>query len=285
VRRLLRVAGPAQQLGQVGVRERHGIGTVPAGAPASGARPAIRPPGGEDRIEPLTDASGGARALEPWYRAAESVLKPPLKLWFNWRFEGLENIPPEGPALMACNHTSYFDPLAHALAIVRAHRRPRFMAKQELYEGWFMRNLLTGAHQIPVPRGTGSRAPVEAAVKALREGEVVMIYPEGTITRNPDHTPMAAKTGVARIALMADMPVIPLAVWGSHHVFQKGGKRGLTFGRPIWVKAGAPMDFSDYVDRREDPEAFRAVTEQVMGELSRLVADLRARYPKRWASG
>ncbi len=224
------------------------------------------------------------RGVEPWYRFAESTLKPPLKLWFNWRFEGLENIPSEGPALVACNHTSYFDPLAHALAIVTAHRRPRFLAKQELYEKWFMRNLLTGAGQIPVARGTGSRAPVEAAVKALGEGEVVMIYPEGTVTGNPDHTPMQGKTGVARIALQADVPVIPLAVWGSHRVFQKGGQRGLTFGRPIWVKAGAPMDFSDYVDRRDDPDAHRAVIDQVMAELSRLVADLRARYPKRWSS-
>jgi 1-acyl-sn-glycerol-3-phosphate acyltransferase len=167
--------------------------------------------------------------------------------------------------------------------VVTAGRRPRFLIKQELYGNWFMRRLFTGAKQIPVARGTGSRAPVDAAVRALRDGEVVMIFPEGTVTTNPDHTPMQAKTGVARIALEADVPVIPMAAWGAQQVFQKGGRKGLTFGRPIWVKVGAPMDFSDYIDRKDDPEALRAVTDAVMAETSRLVADLRSRYPKRWA--
>jgi len=214
--------------------------------------------------------------------AAETVLKPPIKLWFNWRFEGLENIPGEGPALLACNHTSYFDPLAHALTVVNAGRRPRFLAKIELYDNWFMGRLLRGARQIPVDRGSGSRAPIEAAARALRQDQAVLIFPEGTVTANPDHTPMQGKTGVARIALEADVPVIPCAVWGAHQVIQKGGKKGLTFGRPIWAKVGAPMDLSDYMERREDPEALRAATDEVMDELSRLVADLRSRYPKRW---
>jgi 1-acyl-sn-glycerol-3-phosphate acyltransferase len=221
--------------------------------------------------------------VEPWYRLAEVSLKTPIKLWFNWQFEGLENVPPEGPALLACNHTSYFDPLAHALTVVTAGRRPRFLIKKELYGNWLLRHVFTGARQIPVERGTGSAAPVDSAVQALREGEAVMIFPEATITRNPDHTPMQGKTGVARIALAADVPVIPMAVWGAHQVIQKGGRKGFTFGRPIWAKVGAPMDFSDFIDRREDPDALRQVTDAVMAEVSRLVADLRTRYPKRWA--
>ncbi|MFL5798625.1 MAG: lysophospholipid acyltransferase family protein [Actinomycetota bacterium] len=225
----------------------------------------------------------GRTVLEPWYRLAEVSLKTPIKLWFNWRFEGLENVPPEGPALLACNHTSYFDPLAHALTVIQAGRRPRFLIKKELYGNWLLRHVFTGARQIPVDRGTGNAAPVDAAVQALREGEAVMIFPEGTVTRNPDHTPMHAKTGVARIALGADVPVIPMAVWGAHQIMQKGGQKGLTFGRPIWAKVGAPMDFSDFLDRREDPEALREVIDAVMAEVSRLVADLRSRYPKRWA--
>jgi len=250
---------------------------APDGAPGAGVRSRLarptngRPTPGRRRI-----------ALEPWYVAAETTLKTPLKLWFNWRFEGLENIPPEGPALLACNHTSYFDPLAHALAVVEAGRRPRFMAKKELYDNWFMGRLLRGARQIPVERGSGSRAPIDAAVQALAEGEVVIIFPEGTVTTNPDHTPMRGKTGVARIALEADVPVIPSAVWGAHQVFQKGGQRGITFGRPLWGTIGAPMDLSDFMDRRDDPDALRQATDAVMAELSRLVAELCSRYPKRW---
>jgi hypothetical protein len=77
--------------------------------------------------------------------------------------------------------------------------------------------------------------------------------------------------------------VLPVAVWGSQHVWQRDGARSLKFGRPVWVKAGAPMDFSQYEEGRDDPAVLRVVTDHVMAELSRLVGDLRARYPKRWS--
>jgi len=219
---------------------------------------------------------------EPWYRFFEFVLRPPLAMWFNWRFDGLENVPPDGPVLVACNHISYLDPLAHAYMLVKAGRRPRFLAKSELYEHGFLRMALERAHQIPVRRGSGSTAPVDSAIEALKAGESVMIYPESTVTRNPDFTPMQGKTGVARLTLATDVPVLPIAVWGSQYVWQRDGIRSLAFGRPIWLKAGAPLDFSRYEDRREDPVALREITDAVMDELTRLAADLRARYPKRW---
>ncbi len=220
---------------------------------------------------------------EPWYRVAEWSLRPPIALWFNWRFEGLEHITQQGPILVAGNHISYLDPLAHAYMLVKAGRRPRFLAKSELYENWFLRHFLEGARQIKVERGTGSLAPVEEAKRALGEGEAVIVYPEGTITRNLDFTPMEGKTGVARLTIESDVPVMPLAVWGSQHVWQRDGARSLKFGRPIWVKAGAPLDFSQYEGQRDDPTTYRKITETVMGELGRLVSDLRARYPKRWS--
>jgi 1-acyl-sn-glycerol-3-phosphate acyltransferase len=222
------------------------------------------------------------RRPEPWMRFAVSVLRPPIALWFNWRFEGREHIPKEGPIIAACNHISYFDPLAHGLMMVKAGRRPRFLTKSEMYKGFFMRHLLEGAKQIKVERGSGSAAPVDAAIAALAAGESVMIYPEATITRNPDFTPMQAKSGVARIALASGAPVVPVAVWGSQHVAQKEGMKSLSFGRPIWVKAGAPLDFSAYEDRQDEPGVLREVADAVMDELSRLVTDLRSRYPKRW---
>jgi 1-acyl-sn-glycerol-3-phosphate acyltransferase len=220
---------------------------------------------------------------EPWFRFAEWTLRPPIALWFNWRFEGLEHIPPEGPILVACNHISYLDPLAHAYMLVKAGRRPRFLAKSELYGNPLLRRLLKGTRQIKVERGSGSMAPVELAKQALREGEAVMVYPEGTITRNPDYTPMEGKTGVARLTLSSEVPVLPMAVWGSHHVWQREGAGSLKFGRPIWVKAGTPVDFSLYDGQKDDPATLRKITETVMDELTRLVTDLRARYPKRWS--
>jgi 1-acyl-sn-glycerol-3-phosphate acyltransferase len=224
------------------------------------------------------------RRPEPWMRLAIAVLRPPITLWFNWRFEGREHIPREGPIIAACNHISYFDPLAHGLMVVKSGRRPRFMTKSEMYRGYVMRHLLEGAKQIKVERGSGSAAPVEAAIATLAQGETVMIYPEATITRNPDSTPMQGKTGVARIALASGAPVVPVAVWGSQHVAPKEGTRSLSFGRPIWLKAGAPMDFSAYEDRPDDTGVLREVTDSIMDELTRLVNDLRSRYPKRWES-
>jgi len=185
---------------------------------------------------------------------------------------------------VACNHISYFDPLAQGYFMEKAHRRPRYLAKTELYENWLLRGVLEGTKQIPVQRGSGSSAPVDAAKRALAAGDAVMIYPEGTVTRNPDFTPMEGKTGIARLTLATDVPVLPVAVWGSQHVWQKDGKRSLKFGRPVWVKAGPPIDFSQYEDGKDDPEVLRTVTDDVMAELSRLVGDLRARYPKRWSS-
>lgn len=221
---------------------------------------------------------------EPWFRFAEWTLRPPIALWFNWRFEGLEHIPPEGPILVACNHISYLDPLAHGYMLVKAGRRPRFLAKSELYGHPVLRRLLTGTRQIKVERGSGSMAPVEEAKRALREDEAVMVYPEGTITRNPDFSPMEGKTGVARLTLASEVPVLPMAVWGSQQVWQREGARSMRFGRPIWLKAGAPLDFSRYEGQKNDPATLRKITDMVMAELTRLVTDLRARYPKRWAA-
>lgn len=214
---------------------------------------------------------------------AKGVLIPPIWLWFGWRFEGFEHIPPEGPALVACNHLSNFDPLAHGYFLVKAGRQPRFLAKVELFRNPIAGPVLRGARQIPVRRGSGERAPVEFGSKALREGEVVVVYPESTVTRNPDFSPMRGKTGVARLTLATGVPVIPLAVWGSAPVWRRGG-RSLRVRRPIWVKAGPPLDFSQYEDRAEDPATLRQVTDEVMAQLSVLVDDLRRRYPKRWAA-
>ena len=208
---------------------------------------------------------------------------PPLKLWFNWHVEGLEHLPRSGPGLVACNHISYLDPLANAYVVTLAGRRPRFLAKQELFDNPFLGTVLRGAGQIPVRRGTGDPTALDAAASALRSGEVVLIYPEGTVTKNPDFSPMEARTGVARLSLDTEVAVTPLAIWGGQHVWQKSGRGSLKFGRPIWVKAGPPFDpFEGIADRGSRPSV-RAATDRVMDVLGGLVNDLRARYPKRWS--
>jgi 1-acyl-sn-glycerol-3-phosphate acyltransferase len=221
-------------------------------------------------------------ALEPWYHVLKNALLPPAKLWFNWHVEGLELIPLDGPVLIAANHTSYLDPWSHGYFAVKAGRRPRFLGKAELWENWFTRTVLDGAGQIPVRRGTGDQTPLQDAAEALRRGECVVIYPEGTVTTNPDFSPMRGKTGIVRLAATGGVPVTPVAAWGGQHVWQKSGKGSLKFGRPVWLKAGTPIDLSAYAEQLADADALREGTQVVMDELARLVEDMRARYPKRW---
>lgn len=184
---------------------------------------------------------------------------------------------------MACNHISYLDPLANAYAVIRAGRRPRFMAKEELFAIPVVGAAFRGAKQIPVRRGTGGRSPLERAQQALAVGEAVVIYPEGTVTKRPDGLPMEGKTGAVRLSLVSGVPITPLASWGSQAVWQKTGRGSLRYGRPVWLKAGSPLDLSGRGIDPNDHAAVRAGTAELMAALTTLVEDLRARYPQRWS--
>ena len=223
----------------------------------------------------------------PAVRRATTVALPvPIKSIMKRDWHGHEHIPRSGGVIVAANHLSYADWAAMALFIHEAGRYPAFLIKSSAFNVKGIGPFLRAAGQFPVNRGAADAALVlNDAERGLAHGECLIFYPEGTATRDPELWPMVAKTGVARIALEAGVPVLPMVSWGSHMVWQKGGQKGLKFGRPIWVKLGSPMDFSDAVPRRDDPETVRAVTDEVMAELSRLVADLRSRYPKRWSSG
>jgi 1-acyl-sn-glycerol-3-phosphate acyltransferase len=222
---------------------------------------------------------------EPWFHAARWIVLPIARVYFAWRFEGLEKIPRTGPVLIACNHASYLDPVANAYAVVKARRRPRFLAKIELFRtpviGWAMK----GTHQIAVDRGTGDHRPLRYAEDALRAGEVVVIYPEGTVTTREDGLPMQGKNGLVRLSISTGVPITPMASWGSAPVWQKSGPGNLRPRRPVWVKVGDPIDLSAHAERIEDRDAMTELTEQVMGELTSLAVDLRDRYPARWRTG
>ncbi len=217
--------------------------------------------------------------MEPMYAVVRALLLPFLRLFFRWRLMGTQNIPRSGPVIVACNHISYFDPLCHAYMIDRSGRKCRFFAKSELWKNLFLRFVLTHAHQIPVERGSGETGPVEKAIEWLQRDELVVIYPEATITTNPDLTPMQGKTGVGRVALATGAPVVPIAVWGSHWVRPKRRKPVQRWRRLIVLKAGEPMRFEDLKDLPE-AEAAREATDRVVGELDRLVRELHKIYPE-----
>jgi 1-acyl-sn-glycerol-3-phosphate acyltransferase len=186
---------------------------------------------------------------------------------------------------VACNHLSYLDPLTNASAVMRAGRRPRFLAKSELFHIPVVGLAFRGAKQIPVVRGSGdATSALMAAERALADGEIVVIYPEGTVTTRADHLPMRGKSGVVRLSLASGVPITPLASWGSQVVWQKSGKGSLKFGRPVWTRIGPAIDLSSRRQQASDAGELRALTDEVMGVLTAMVEDLRDAYPQRWAA-
>ena len=156
----------------------------------------------------------------PYMRFAINVLYPLTRLLFTVRWYGLDRIPKSGGAIVAVNHISYADPIVFGRFIWDAGRVPRYLAKASLFSAPFpIGRVMTGSGQIPVHRGTADAAgALQAAVDALRGGQLVLIYPEGTVTRDPDFWPMQAKTGIARLALMVpEAPVIPVGQWGAQN--------------------------------------------------------------------
>ena len=217
--------------------------------------------------------------MESTYWIAKGILKPSLKLWFRWHIEGLEKIPKQGPAILAVNHIAYLDPFAAAYVVDSAKRRPRFLAKSELFQDKRIAWILRGAKQIEVRRGTEA-APMalDKAFEALKDGEVVVIFPEGTITTNQDLSPMEARTGIARLALGSGVPVIPVGVWGTANIWGKGYAKRWWPRQDLCVRLGDPIQPSGSID---DPGTWKAAGAEVMEEIARLVASLRPVIPDR----
>ena len=218
--------------------------------------------------------------METTYLIAKGILKPFLHSWFRWNIEGLENLPRKGAALLAFNHISYLDPLAIAYAVDKAKRVPRFLAKSELFQDKRIAWILRGAKQIEVKRGTAT-APMalDNAFAALNRGEVVVVFPEGTISEDPELKPLPPKTGAARLALGSDAPLIPCAVWGTQNIWPKGyAKNWWPPRQDVLVRIGEPMNVHGDPDSTAD---WRRVSEELMAEIDRLVASLRPAVPDR----
>ena len=213
------------------------------------------------------------------YRIVRAILVPLLRLGWRWRFIDLHKIPASGPVIIAANHISYFDPLSHVLCVDTAGRIQRVFAKAELFKNPLMRLIFTKARMIPVQRGSGEQGPVEAARIALNDGDVIVLYPEATLTDRADLLPMRGKTGVARLALSSGVPVIPVAVWGSQWVIPPGSKWIKGWRKLVLLKVGDPMRFDELLGKQDDPDARRDVTDRVMKELERLVVDLQGLHP------
>jgi 1-acyl-sn-glycerol-3-phosphate acyltransferase len=217
------------------------------------------------------------RRFEPIYHLAKSAVIPWAHVWFRWQIEGIEKIPKHGPAILAWNHIAYLDPLAISYVVVRAGRRPRFLTKSELFQDRRIRWALSGSGQIEVKRGTRA-APValDHALEALDRGEVVIIFPEGTVTTDPELNPRPAKSGVARLALKSGVPVIPCAIWGTANVWPKGYAHRWRPRQDIVVRIGDPVLIEGDFDT---PRDWQTAGKRVMDAIAVLLAGIRPAVP------
>lgn len=218
--------------------------------------------------------------LGPYYRFAIAVLKPPSLLMWRRQVDGLGHVPQTGGVILAANHISNLDPIAlcdHVLYDLE--RSPRFLAKSSLFKGsGLVARVLRGAEQIPVHRHTADASQaLDAAVAALGRGEIVVLYPEGTVTRDPDKWPMAGRTGVARLALLSGAPVLPLAQWGVQEILDSYRTPGFhPFPRrTVRFRYGPPVDLSSYAGAPLTAEVLRSATERVMDAITRELEVLR----------
>jgi len=198
------------------------------------------------------------------------ALGPLLRLVFRPEAEGLENVPAEGPVILASNHLSYADWLFMPLTL---NRKVTFVAKAEYFttpgiKGWLQAKFFRGAGQVPIDRTSGDSAAgaLMSAKRVLDAGDLFGIYPEGT--RSHDGRLYRGKTGVARLAIETGVPVIPTGVVGTDRIAPPGKKFG-RWTRPV-VRFGKPLDFSRYEGLENDRFILRSATDEIMYEIMRL---------------
>jgi 1-acyl-sn-glycerol-3-phosphate acyltransferase len=221
------------------------------------------------------------RRLGFWRRFAVVICIPVLKVWTKRTWTRMENIPPTGGVIVVANHVSHFDPLVVAHYIFGAGRWPRFLGKASLWRVPVLGPFLRKVQQIPVERGSVEAVKsLDVLVDALQQGGVVVIYPEGTTTKDPDLWPMRGKTGAARLALVTGAPVIPLANWGAQKIFDPRTSRlSLRPRVPVTVTSGPPIDLSPWAGATPSRTVLDQMTEHIMLELQQMVAGLREEQP------
>ena len=206
-----------------------------------------------------------------WYWLLKYILLGSvLRLLYRPQVEGLENIPDHGAAILASNHLSFSDSIFLPLM---CKRHITFLAKAEYFtgtgiKGFFSRAFFKGVGQVPIDRSGGSASDdaLTTALRVLGQDELLGIYPEGT--RSPDGRLYRGKTGVARVALEAEVPVIPVAMIGTREI-QRPGKIMPSIRR-VGIKIGKPLDFSRYEGMQNDRFVLRSMTDEIMYELMEL---------------
>lgn len=200
----------------------------------------------------------------PWlYRVVVFVLKAAMRL-LRWRvhISGLDHIPASGPVLVVANHVSYLDPILIGLAVEQRGRVVRYLAKRELFDHWFTGPIMRGADQILVDRKGDAGAALKHAELAMLDGKLLVIFPEATI--HPVFDPANGKTGSARLALAARVPVVPVAAWGGQQIATKGGPKRPGFSSTHSVCFGPPIPY-------DASDSVAELTQRIMAAIAQLV--------------
>jgi 1-acyl-sn-glycerol-3-phosphate acyltransferase len=241
---------------------------------ADDARPGPRPSRWETR---------GHISLALWF--AVVLIFPVSLMLFRLRYRHAERIPALGPVLLVANHVSVLDPLACARLAWDNGRVPHFLAKQSVFKGWVGR-ILRATGQIPVARfSADAHEALTAAQADLDAGNLVVIYPEGSVTRDPHWWPMQSRTGVARLALITDAAVVPVAQWGPQRVHDYHARKlRPRFRAPADYLVGEPVDLSGLraevrAGRPLTHEMLRETTDMIMGQVRDQLAELRDETP------
>ncbi len=246
----------------------------------------------------MTEVARPARRRASAEKTRPSVFWPlalaviPAVGWFaKIEITGAEHLPAEGPYILAPNHYSEFDPLILAVGTWRMGRAPRFMAKESLFRVPVLGAALRATGMVPVARSASSsaaRQTLQQSEDLVRHGRGVIVYPEGSLTRDPDMWPMRGKTGAVRLALAAGepIPVIPAATWGVQHILPRYGK--LRFWPPrrrVRLILGPATDLTAYAGQGALGSAnLVAATDAVMADVAALLGVLRDEQPpaERW---
>jgi 1-acyl-sn-glycerol-3-phosphate acyltransferase len=209
------------------------------------------------------------------------LLKPFLTLMTRRTWSGMEQVPASGGAIFVANHISHADPLVAGHFIYDAGRWPQFLGKASLFRIPALGPFLSAVRQIPVHRGTADAVKaLDSAVAAVKNGDTVIIYPEGTTTHEPELWPMRGKTGVARLWLATGAPVIPIVMWGPQSIFDpRTAKLRLRPRTPVTVVAGQPLDLSAWQGADPTAETLTEITEAIMLHLRDMLADIRGGTP------
>jgi len=217
-----------------------------------------------------------------WYWLIEFILRPILKAATARDWRGGEYLRNNQGTVVAMNHLSWYDPLVAAHFVNDNGRPVRFLAKVEVFKIQLLGLILKNAGQIPVQRGNSDAAAgsLREAITAIENGQCIVIYPEGTLTRDPNLWPMTAKTGAARIALMTGAPVIPAAQWGPQEVIAPYSKAVRLFPRKtMHVWAGPAVDLDDLRSQPVTTATLREATERIMLAITKILAEQRGEVP------